>query len=163
MLWIVAAMWCLPHVQAAKVRDHADSPGTAYRPWFSNCTIKTLAAVHVKCHISSAMIVPKTQGLLSILRRLKQSPDQEVRLLLLGLDNAGKTTVLKQLLAEDISHITPTQVYYPVRRVSDSDFMNKQSIDHLHFVSSGIQFKECSVQWLQVECLGHWSQHKICP
>uniref|UniRef100_A0A8C5DF90 ADP-ribosylation factor-like protein 3 n=1 Tax=Gouania willdenowi TaxID=441366 RepID=A0A8C5DF90_GOUWI len=48
-------------------------------------------------------------GLLSILRRLKQSPDQEVRLLLLGLDNAGKTTLLKQLAAEDISHITPTQ------------------------------------------------------
>ncbi|XP_031585423.1 ADP-ribosylation factor-like protein 3 isoform X2 [Oreochromis aureus] len=48
-------------------------------------------------------------GLLSILRRLKQSPEQEVRLLLLGLDNAGKTTVLKQLAAEDVSHITPTQ------------------------------------------------------
>uniref|UniRef100_A0A672IVF9 ADP-ribosylation factor-like protein 3 n=1 Tax=Salarias fasciatus TaxID=181472 RepID=A0A672IVF9_SALFA len=40
---------------------------------------------------------------------LKQSPDQEVRLLLLGLDNAGKTTLLKQLAAEDITHITPTQ------------------------------------------------------
>lgn len=50
------------------------------------------------------------QGLLSILRRMKQSPEQEVRLLLLGLDNAGKTTLLKQLAAEDISHITPTQV-----------------------------------------------------
>lgn len=52
-----------------------------------------------------------TQGLLAILRRLKQTPDQEVRLLLLGLDNAGKTTLLKQLAAEDISHITPTQVH----------------------------------------------------
>ncbi|XP_075900877.1 ADP-ribosylation factor-like protein 3 [Nelusetta ayraudi] len=50
-----------------------------------------------------------SMGLLSILRRLKQTPDQEVRLLLLGLDNAGKTTLLKQLAAEDISHITPTQ------------------------------------------------------
>ncbi|XP_041706077.1 ADP-ribosylation factor-like protein 3 isoform X1 [Coregonus clupeaformis] len=49
------------------------------------------------------------QGLLSILRRLKHSPDQEVRLLLLGLDNAGKTTLLKQLASEDVSHITPTQ------------------------------------------------------
>ncbi|XP_041706079.1 ADP-ribosylation factor-like protein 3 isoform X3 [Coregonus clupeaformis] len=48
-------------------------------------------------------------GLLSILRRLKHSPDQEVRLLLLGLDNAGKTTLLKQLASEDVSHITPTQ------------------------------------------------------
>lgn len=50
------------------------------------------------------------QGLLSILRRLKQSPEQEVQILLLGLDNAGKTTLLKQLAAENISHITPTQV-----------------------------------------------------
>lgn len=48
-------------------------------------------------------------GLLSVLRRLKTTPEQEVRILLLGLDNAGKTTLLKQLAAEDISHITPTQ------------------------------------------------------
>uniref|UniRef100_A0A3B4DBC8 ADP-ribosylation factor-like protein 3 n=1 Tax=Pygocentrus nattereri TaxID=42514 RepID=A0A3B4DBC8_PYGNA len=41
--------------------------------------------------------------------KLKNSPDQEVRILLLGLDNAGKTTLLKQLAAEDITHITPTQ------------------------------------------------------
>lgn len=50
------------------------------------------------------------KGLLSVLRRLKNSPEQEVRILLLGLDNAGKTTILKQLASEDISHITPTQV-----------------------------------------------------
>uniref|UniRef100_A0A8C3B8R5 ADP ribosylation factor like GTPase 3 n=1 Tax=Cairina moschata TaxID=8855 RepID=A0A8C3B8R5_CAIMO len=50
------------------------------------------------------------RGLLSILRKLKSTPDQEVRILLLGLDNAGKTTLLKQLASEDISHITPTQV-----------------------------------------------------
>ncbi|KAK7810880.1 hypothetical protein U0070_013534 [Myodes glareolus] len=49
------------------------------------------------------------EGLLSILRKLKSAPDQEVRILLLGLDNAGKTTLLKQLASEDISHITPTQ------------------------------------------------------
>lgn len=48
-------------------------------------------------------------GLLSILRKLKSAPDQEVRILLLGLDNAGKTTLLKTLASEDITHITPTQ------------------------------------------------------
>ncbi|XP_035465145.1 ADP-ribosylation factor-like protein 3 isoform X2 [Scophthalmus maximus] len=66
----------------------------------------------LSCCCSSRPItctLTKPQGLLSILRRLKQSPEQEVRLLLLGLDNAGKTTLLKQLAAEDISHITPTQ------------------------------------------------------
>ncbi|KAL7990649.1 hypothetical protein Chor_014079 [Crotalus horridus] len=47
--------------------------------------------------------------MLSILRKLKSAPDQEVRILLLGLDNAGKTTLLKQLASEDITHITPTQ------------------------------------------------------
>ena len=48
-------------------------------------------------------------GLLSLLRKLKSQPDQEMRILLLGLDNAGKTTLLKSLASEDISHITPTQ------------------------------------------------------
>ena len=33
-----------------------------------------------------------------------------MRILLLGLDNAGKTTILKALASEDVSHITPTQV-----------------------------------------------------
>ncbi|XP_074602520.1 ADP-ribosylation factor-like protein 3 [Brevipalpus obovatus] len=49
------------------------------------------------------------QGLLALLRKLKSTPDREVRILLLGLDNAGKTTILKKLSSEDISHITPTQ------------------------------------------------------
>uniref|UniRef100_A0A8C6PC38 ADP-ribosylation factor-like protein 3 n=1 Tax=Nothobranchius furzeri TaxID=105023 RepID=A0A8C6PC38_NOTFU len=49
------------------------------------------------------------QGLLSILRNLRQSPEQQAHLLLLGLDNSGKTTLLKQLASEDISHIVPTQ------------------------------------------------------
>ncbi|XP_008324243.1 ADP-ribosylation factor-like protein 3 isoform X1 [Cynoglossus semilaevis] len=60
-------------------------------------------------------------GLLSVLRKLKQSPEQEVRLLLLGLDNAGKTTVLKQLAAEDIRHITPTQGFN-LKSVQSSGF-----------------------------------------
>lgn len=48
-------------------------------------------------------------GLLSILRKLRNKPNQEVRILLLGLDNGGKTTLLKQLASEDINHITPTR------------------------------------------------------
>lgn len=49
------------------------------------------------------------QGLLALLRKLRSSPEQELRILLLGLDNAGKTTMLKQLSNEDATHITPTQ------------------------------------------------------
>ncbi|KAF4533499.1 hypothetical protein B566_EDAN000984 [Ephemera danica] len=48
-------------------------------------------------------------GLLSLLRKLRSSPEKELRILLLGLDNAGKTTLLKKLASEDITHITPTQ------------------------------------------------------
>ncbi|XP_012937099.1 ADP-ribosylation factor-like protein 3 [Aplysia californica] len=48
-------------------------------------------------------------GLLSLLRKLRSHPDLELRILLLGLDNSGKTTLLKVLASEDITHITPTQ------------------------------------------------------
>jgi small GTP-binding protein len=34
---------------------------------------------------------------------------QEARILVLGLDNAGKTTILKKLSDEEITHIMPTQ------------------------------------------------------
>uniref|UniRef100_A0A8B9Z7Q1 ADP-ribosylation factor-like protein 3 n=1 Tax=Buteo japonicus TaxID=224669 RepID=A0A8B9Z7Q1_9AVES len=40
---------------------------------------------------------------------LKGSPEQELRIVLLGLDNAGKTTLLKRLASEEVSTITPTQ------------------------------------------------------
>src|SRR5690554_4001730 len=47
-------------------------------------------------------------GLLSLLRKLKKT-EKEMRILLLGLDNAGKTSCLKKLSDEEISHIMPTQ------------------------------------------------------
>ncbi|CAG8484389.1 5879_t:CDS:2 [Diversispora eburnea] len=46
-------------------------------------------------------------GLLSILRNIRQK-EKEIRLLVLGLDNAGKTTILKRLNGEDINTISPT-------------------------------------------------------
>jgi len=46
-------------------------------------------------------------GLLSILRKLKEK-EKDVRILMLGLDNAGKTTILKKFNGEDISQISPT-------------------------------------------------------
>ena len=47
---------------------------------------------------------------INFFRKLKSHEAKEMRILLLGLDNAGKTTILKSLASEDISTITPTQV-----------------------------------------------------
>ncbi|KAI9137590.1 ADP-ribosylation factor family-domain-containing protein [Paraphysoderma sedebokerense] len=47
-------------------------------------------------------------GFFAFLRKLRRS-DKEVRFLLLGLDNAGKTTLLKRLANEEITEVRPTQ------------------------------------------------------
>ncbi|XP_065883283.1 ADP-ribosylation factor-like protein 3 [Dysidea avara] len=47
-------------------------------------------------------------GLLDLLRKLKKGPEKEIRILLLGLDNAGKTTLLKFIASEDPTDSTPT-------------------------------------------------------
>ena len=46
-------------------------------------------------------------GLLKIIKKTK-AKERELRLLILGLDNAGKTTILKKFLGEDTSEIAPT-------------------------------------------------------
>ncbi|XP_009489918.2 ADP-ribosylation factor-like protein 3 isoform X1 [Pelecanus crispus] len=51
----------------------------------------------------------RPQGLLSVIQKLKGSSEQELRIVLLGLDNAGKTTLLKRLASEEVSTVTPTQ------------------------------------------------------
>jgi len=47
-------------------------------------------------------------GLLDMLRKMRKS-STELRLLMLGLDNSGKTSILKKLSEEEITHIMPTQ------------------------------------------------------
>ena len=61
-----------------------------------------------------------TMGLLSLLRKLKKT-ESEARVLVLGLDNAGKTTILKRLSDEEISHVMPTQGFN-VKSVVSSGF-----------------------------------------
>lgn len=46
-------------------------------------------------------------GLLKIIRKGK-ALEREIRILILGLDNAGKTTILKHLNGEDTSLVEPT-------------------------------------------------------
>ncbi|CAI2381607.1 unnamed protein product [Moneuplotes crassus] len=48
-------------------------------------------------------------GLLNILRGLRKGQEKEARILVLGLDNSGKTTILKSLSDEDTENIAPTQ------------------------------------------------------
>jgi ADP-ribosylation factor-like protein 2 len=46
-------------------------------------------------------------GLLTIIKKMKRK-EKEMRLLMVGLDNAGKTTLVKRLCGEDITTISPT-------------------------------------------------------
>ncbi|KAJ4484411.1 ADP-ribosylation factor family-domain-containing protein [Lentinula edodes] len=46
-------------------------------------------------------------GLLTIIRKNRMK-EKEMRILFLGLDNAGKTTILKKLNGEDIMNTSPT-------------------------------------------------------
>lgn len=46
-------------------------------------------------------------GLLTVLKKVRRK-EREIRLLMLGLDNAGKTTILKKFNGEDITTISPT-------------------------------------------------------
>ncbi|KAJ6263551.1 ADP-ribosylation factor-like protein 2 [Drechslerella dactyloides] len=45
--------------------------------------------------------------MLSILRKARLK-DKEMRVLMLGLDNAGKTTIVKQIMQEDVNTVSPT-------------------------------------------------------
>lgn len=46
-------------------------------------------------------------GLLSVIRKQKLK-DLEIRVLVLGLDNAGKTTILNQTMGRDVTKVAPT-------------------------------------------------------
>ncbi|GAA5927483.1 hypothetical protein JCM3775_005996 [Rhodotorula graminis] len=46
-------------------------------------------------------------GLLTIIRKARLK-ERQVRVLLLGLDNAGKTTICKAILGEDVDEVSPT-------------------------------------------------------
>lgn len=48
-----------------------------------------------------------SENMLSILRKA-QLKDKEMRVLMLGLDNAGKTTIVKHIMEEDVNTVSPT-------------------------------------------------------
>ena len=75
-------------------------------------------------------------GLLKLLQSLKKK-DKEARILVLGLDNAGKTTILKALSEEDITTIMPTQGFNIKSLVSPPVFI-------------------LDSRRIQIKRLGHW-------
>ena len=60
------------------------------------------------------------KGLLDYLRGLRKRT-KEARILVLGLDNAGKTTILKTLSEEDIKNIQPTHGFN-IKNLAHEDF-----------------------------------------
>lgn len=48
---------------------------------------------------------------MSLLRKIRPNPEKEARILLLGLDNAGKTTLLKQLASEEVTQVSPWSLF----------------------------------------------------
>lgn len=102
--------------------------------------------------------------MLSILRKLKSTPDQEVRILLLGLDNGGKTTLLKQLASEDISHITPTQVRRTQPHTWPEGISNLQfKPDTAFCVYQGFNIKSVQSQGFKLNVWDIGGQRKIRP
>ena len=66
-------------------------------------------------------------GLLKIIKKTK-AKEREVRLLILGLDNAGKMTILKKFLGEDTSEIAPT-LGFQIKTVEHNNFkLNIQDV-----------------------------------
>ena len=59
-------------------------------------------------------------GLLKIIKKTKQK-EKELRVLILGLDNAGKTTIVKKFLGEDTSEIAPT-LGFQIKTIEHSGF-----------------------------------------
>nr|XP_060613851.1 ADP-ribosylation factor-like protein 2 [Anolis sagrei ordinatus] len=59
-------------------------------------------------------------GLLSILKKMRQK-ERELRLLMLGLDNAGKTTILKKFNGDEIDTISPT-LGFNIKTLEHRDF-----------------------------------------
>eukprot|EP00434_Breviolum_minutum_P005699 symbB.v1.2.005021.t1/scaffold288.1/size478366/51 len=70
-----------------------------------------------------ALVLEVDMGLLSILKKMKKE-EREARILVLGLDNAGKTTILKKMSDEDITHIMPTQGFNIKSLVQDNFKLN---------------------------------------
>lgn len=106
-------------------------------------------------------------GLLSLLRKLKPS-EKEARILVLGLDNAGKTTILKKLADEDITQCVAGVVCAFVRWACAWLVISVGVLCWLfppalslavrgppqHYAHTGVQHQEFSARRLQAQRVG---------
>jgi ADP-ribosylation factor-like protein 2 len=72
-------------------------------------------------------------GLLKIIKKTKER-EKEMRLLILGLDNAGKTTILKKFNGEDITQVSPT-LGFNIKTLTYSDYKLNVWGSHTIFLS----------------------------
>jgi len=57
--------------------------------------------------VANGVLEANWPKMLSILRKARLK-DKELRILMLGLDNAGKTTIVKKIMGEDVNTVSPT-------------------------------------------------------
>lgn len=108
-----------------------------------------------------------------MLRKLRATPEKEVRILLLGLDNAGKTTLLKQLASEEITHVRQLIHFWMKEHACNKAFFNE-----IGYADGWLQYQICGGRWvrqifhsififekqiismqIQVECVGYrWTK-----
>lgn len=106
---IIAPLMIIVQANAACISSSFEMPPPIFNFWSFHQTnfLRSFQVWTVFC-VAQEFLSVKNMGLLTLLRKLKKD-ETEARILVLGLDNAGKTTILKKLSEEDASHIMPTQ------------------------------------------------------
>ena len=78
----------------------------------------------------------------------------QARVLVLGLDNAGKTTILKKLSEEDITTVTPTQVGLVCSTQACADLVWLLG-DIFHAALAGLPHQITDARGVQAERVGY--------
>ena len=93
------------------------------------------------------------RGLLTLLRNLKKD-EKELRILMLGLDNSGKTTALKQLAGVPATLVHLPSPWSVARQITASGLRIVGGCQSDH-ADAGLQHQVGAAGGLQAECVGH--------